>query len=236
MACSINLNDRLTNASTGGYFVYLGWAVDAKIDPNSEDSDCHDIADLLDAADGNNPYGVNSGQDIDPDAHVPINQDLGNGNNIDFEDVNPGFYGFAYVVGDSDESGDLVAPECGDFTCFEIEVVDAPNMTAPTSDLTFCEADVPLEYDLTLEIGNYITGGEWAIGGNIGTIDELTGVVTFTVPAVVGSVAVTYTLTVVGTEHTADESCADCTQVISFNITITEALEAGNATSLAVCN
>ena len=236
MACLINLNDRLEDASTGGYFVYLGWAVGAEIDVDSEDSACHGITDLLDASDIENPYGTNPGQPINQVVHVPIDQDLGNGNNIDFENVNPGFYGFAYVVGDSDESGDLAPPECGDFTCFEIEVVDSPNMTAPTSDLTFCEASLPVDYDLTAEIGNYISGGEWAIGGNVGTINQSTGVITFTVPAVVGNFTVTYTLSVPGGFHTADEFCADCTQVISFTLTITAASVAGTATSLAVCN
>ena len=240
MACSINLNDQLTDQSTGGYFVYLGYvstSTGSQVPVNGENSTCFGITNYF-AADANNPYIETPGTPLTVNPQTEIES---NNATIDFEGVTAGFYGFAYVVGDNlpqdNPDGVLTPPsECGDTTCFEIEVVDSPNMTAPTSDLTFCEASLPVDYDLTAEIGNYISGGEWAIGGNVGTINQSTGVITFTVPAVVGNFTVTYTLSVPGGFHTVDEFCADCTQVISFTLTITAASVAGTATSLAVCN
>jgi len=240
MACSINLNDQLTNQSTGGYFVYLGYvstSTGSQVPANGEDSTCFGIQDHFAIApiDTSNPYTEIPGTLFSVNPQIKLEPDE---ETIDFGGASAGFYGFAYIVGDNNpEDGELITPtECGDTTCFEIEVVDSPNMTAPTSDLTFCEATLPVDYDLTAEIGNYISGGTWAIGGNPGTLDQSTGVITFTTPAVVGSFTVTYTLSVAGGHHTVDESCADCTQVISFILEITAALVAGTATSLAVCN
>lgn len=242
MSCTVNLNDRITGASPAGYYVYLGWAADAKIDPNSEDSDCHDIADLLDAADGNNPYGANSGQDIVQSTHDPIDQDLVNGNNIDFGDVNPGFYGFAYVVGDSNESGNLVAPECGDMTCFEIEVIPGIDMSWTLLD-PICEANIASSgpngngtFDLPSLITGYVPGGEWFYPLSLGTIDA-NGVFTLDPTADPGVYSnLSYTISTQTSIHGQDADCDDCTGTVLITFEITTALLAGTAVSLAVCN
>jgi hypothetical protein len=241
MACSINLNNQLTNHTTGGYFVYLGYSSTTNLleDPNGENSTCFGIEDHFAMApiDPSNPYTESPGTafSVNPQIKIEPNEET-----IDFGGASAGFYGFAYIVGDNNpEDGELITPtECGDTTCFEIEVLDSPNMTAPTSNLVFCESSLPVDYDLTVEIGNYISGGTWGITGSPspGTIDNTTGIITFTTPAEIGSFTVTYTLSVSGGHHDVDLSCTDCTQVITFILEITEASVAGTATSLAVCN
>jgi hypothetical protein len=243
MSCTVNLNDRITGASTGGYYVYLGWSVSNAVTENGEDSACHGIQDVLDSNDLQNPYGTNTGTDITVAMHDPIDQDLGNGNNIDFGDVNPGFYGFAYVVGDSDESGDLAPPECGDFTCFEIEVVPGVDMTFAGLD-PICEANIATSgpngdgtFDLSSLITGYVPGGNFSFPTVLGTLSGV--ILTLNPDAPAGpNYNVTYTInsSSLTSFHGQDVNCEECTGSVIITFEITEAQIAGTAVSLAVCN
>lgn len=249
MPCIINLTNQLENENTDGYFVYLGYSTTSGIagaggamnDPNGN---CFGITDPFTVA-APSPYleGPPANQlPINPNEQIDYNV---NGNSVDFTGVTPGFYGFMYIVGDTNLNGQIDGTECGDVECFEIEVIEGPgSMTAIDFD-PVCEANLPVTIDLTNGstgpdvpgVVNYIPGGAW---GSTDPSIILTDPTIVTIPNGTAPGTIDFTYTIDATDltsfHTPDGNCDNCSSIITVSIEITEQLSAGAGTSLAVCN
>lgn len=243
MACTLTLQSRLgNNHDTGGYFVYLGYSTTSGINvANENDTNCFGITDALSNSDPNDPYTGTPSSDINITPHTAIPYS-GSGNTVNFDSVSPGFYGFMYIVGDVDNSGDIQSPECGDVDCFEVEVIDSPENMVATDFPTLCEANLPFTGILgsptpaTGQVENYLPGGTWS--GGVGTISLSGNNTSVTIPlgTTPGVYVFTYTVSAAGTLHTVDPNCTDCTYSVQVSIEITAQQSAGEGNSIAVCN
>ncbi len=265
---NVILNSRLSGQNVGGKFVYLGFIAwtnasntldpnhpsQRNILPNSSSDTCFGIAtDVEDIANADltpsvlqyigthvdNPYGA--------DPNTPVIGALGAvfsyNTSITFTGKTPGYYGFMYLVGDVNNDG-VLAGECGDVECFEIEVVEEyPNYDDLT--LAYCQEVAPTSIDLfdllDTENGNaLVVGGAWTAAAGIpgATLNTSTGnLTTIPVNPVPGTYNYAYTLTAeqMGAYH--DILPGTCTtEVVNVVIIITANLSAGVGASAAVCN
>lgn len=252
----VTLANQLTGQSAGGYFVFLGHSATAQVAANSQSSNCFGLIDPDDVP--SSPIGDPSNADtspailewigtasqnpynVDPNT-VPVaqGQTYPENHSFDFLDMNTGYYGFMYIVGDNDPTdGVLTGSECGGVTCFEVEVVEG-TVAIPDADASYCSNSTPATIDLgdILNSTDYTGTGTWtATTGNLGTIAG--DVVTVTPsPPTAGTYVFTYTQTVSSSTHAVDMNCPTCEEETTrVNIVITEELAAGTAKSLAVCN
>lgn len=184
----------------------------------------------------NNPYGLDTNT-------VPIaalGASLSYNTSVDFTNKAAGYYGFMYLVGDSNNDG-VLAGECGDVECFEIEVLESfPDYTNIT--LNYCSDLVPSSINLQTALTNInptlILGGNYAAVNPIPSSSLVGNTVSnITIPVTPGTYGYTYTLPIslLGAYHTPISG--SCTQeVVNITIVVTAALEAGIGASAAVCN
>ena len=183
-----------------------------------------------------NPYGADTNT-------VPIaalGASLAYGTSVDFTNKLPGYYGFMYLVGDTNNDGVLFG-ECGDVECFEIEVLegfeDFDNIT-----LEYCSDTSPTTVNLQTELlaanPSLILGGTFAATSAIPGSSLVGNVINnIPQPSTPGTYLYTYTLTTAQLEayHTPiSGSCAN--EIVTITIIISAALEAGVGASAAVCN
>ena len=235
MACNVNLLNRLTGEDTGGYFVYLGYSTTSQIPANSNNDNCFGITTPLTAGDPNDPYTATPANDIGLTAHTAITGSP----SPSFEGVTPGFYGFMYIVGDTDNNGQIDGTECGDVECFEIEVIASPADMVATNLDPVCEADLPItNLDVTAQLVPYIAGGTWTVTGASGI--NITDPTNVTIPDTVNAGTIFFNYDIDASDltsvHTADPNCDDCSATYNISLVITAQTTAGTGTSIAVCN
>ena len=239
--CPVILNTLLTNETPNGYFVYLGYSTDTEI--STSGSTAFGILSPLDngvngdtASDGvvlNNPYTTNTAIGVSRFSILPYNTV------IDFTGKSTGFYGFMYVVGDINNTGDVEAAidNCGGVEAFEIEVLEALPVLVPI-EFTECIDDLPSTIDLLdlLETLNTIPSG---ITVGFGGITPLGTRVDNIITVTSSPIAVTYVYNVIvsitDSEHPIRQGCCD-TESTTITITVLNNVSAGTGMTISVCN
>lgn len=247
MPCIIALGTTLDEYDFGGTFFYLGYnptAVDSSCDFSGivdDDADGNLTPDdvtayITDPAQGSAFFGYNGPEP----GHVigGVGAQFPDNTNPSFgvENWTPGFYGFAYLVGNLDG--------CFDIVCTEFEVIAGVDDMTPSAGLTYCTSDLQQIVDLSGEVTGYISGGTWTQTGgtdNISITDndgdsdiddatfpEDTTPDLYTFDYVIGPGDLTSTHPV--------EDCEDCNATVQVTVNITDTPEAGEANPVAVCN
>ena len=259
MACLINLINQLTGnvSTTDANWYYLGYNSESQIDASINDptanggvgdngSNCFGITDPTVP---NGTYNETPAVDLPPT--ITVGSPLPPNQQVDFDNVSPGFYGFYYIAGDTNGNGVIDGAECGEIECIEIQVLPSPQVMeacgsgGATVDCsspceTICVANLPQTINLDTYITNYIAGGTWGGNGTTSPGFTLTGN-SLEIDNTVTPLCYTITYTFDGTSFNPApvhplEPCTDCETVISFTIDITPTASAGIGDSVSICN
>jgi hypothetical protein len=255
MACLINLINQLTGndvSNTDANWYYLGYSTTSQIDASINDptanggvgdngSNCFGIADPTVA---NGTYTDTPAVDLP--APITVGSPLPFNQQVDFDGVSPGYYGFYYIAGDTSGNGTIDGTECGEIECIEIQVLASPaDMTGCPSNpcASYCESELTTSsITLSLDgyINGYIPGGTWTIPpALLGTFTDPDLTLGNSIPA--GTYTITYTID--GSEdltgsatHPIDPLCTDCDGTVNLEIEITATQSAGIGNSITICN
>jgi len=241
MACSINLNNYVQSAGAdlGGYFVLVGYEENSQLaSKNDPNPDC---------------IGTYIDEPIPVAPNVALGYTLGlniGTTIVNFENVTPGFYGFKYIVGDANENGVFDNGECGEETCFEIEVVKGVDDCSDS--ISFCVNDVAAETNFDPTTMPNITedcfssfinpGDQWTFPTPAGNPITTTGANNLDLSGITTPGTYTAVYTIDGNSDFLDfhdvntALCDNCTSVTTLTFVVSAAISAGTPNSFAVCN
>lgn len=247
MACSLQLNTRISNETTGGYFVLLGYSPVSLVAANSNNNDAFGILDPLDngfngetANDNivsNNPYSATVPGTFTFSLFTPYNYTI----SLNFANTAVGYYGVMYIVGDTGQTGNipLALQNCGDVELFEIEVVNKVPAQPVHIDFTYCVSDVPATIDLNdsgilTNPGNVVafstaSANPWSFNANTGIIT------TGPNPTPVGIYGFFANISSQSETHDIISGCCASASVL-IRFTIVADVSAGTPSPITVCN